>query len=518
MRKYLILLGVFLIGCNDGALHYIKEVKPQIIVHPQSIDFGHLISGQEAGQDRVTVINAGNSELFLDEFLLDDSSGRYTLTYEETEVLQPEEILDITIDYIPETYETNPATISIISNDEENSHIDVEITGWGDAPVLKVFPEDNDLGQLFIGCDTDDQITFMNLGNLDLVIEDITQLTSLPQEIYIDYGSLPVFPWNLIPGEFYKVDVNYKPRDIGSDDSRLTITSNDPIRASYEVQQYGEGVIEEWFIDSWEQEEIPVLDILWVIDNSGSMSSHQSNLSTNISYFMNNFIQLGVDYNMAVITTDRYNFTQIITNQDANAVSLLAQSVVTGTYGSGIERGIQMAYESLSDSNYAGPGGSFFRQDAKLVVIFVSDEPDHSHATWTSYTSFFDQLKPAGYFIPFGIIGDPPSGCGGGGWQGAMYGAGYFELIKYYGGSWYSICETDWGTQMQSLGSQVVTQSRFSLSEEDPVEDTISVFVDGQQLEEGWSYDANTNQIIFDATHIPEPGETIRVEYALWGC
>ena len=108
---------------------------------------------------------------------------------------------------------------------------------------------------------------------------------------------MPVFPWSLIPGEFYKVDVNYKPRDIGSDDSRLTIASNDPMRASYEVQQYGEGVIEEWFIDSWEQEEIPVLDILWVIDNSGSMSSHQSNLSTNISYFMNNFIQLGVDYN-----------------------------------------------------------------------------------------------------------------------------------------------------------------------------------------------------------------------------
>ena len=71
---------------------------------------------------------------------------------------------------------------------------------------------------------------------------------------------------------------------------------------------------------------------------------------------------------------------------------------------------------------------------------------------------------------------------------------------------------------MQSLGSQVVTQSRFSLSEDDPVEETISVFVDGQQLEEGWSYDSNTNQIVFEASHIPEPGETIRVEYALWGC
>ena len=187
--------------------------------------------------------------------------------------------------------------------------------------------------------------------------------------------------------------------------------SHDPLRSNFEAQQYGDGVIEEWFIDSWEQEEIPVLDILWVIDNSGSMNSHQSNLATNISYFMNDFILLGVDFNMAVITTDRHEFSLIITDQDTNAVSLLAQAVVTGTYGSGIERGIQMAYESLSDSNYAGVGGNFLRQDAKLVVIFVSDEPDHSYSGWSSYKTFFDQIKPAGNFIPFGIIGDPPSGC-----------------------------------------------------------------------------------------------------------
>ena len=56
------------------------------------------------------------------------------------------------------------------------------------------------------------------------------------------------------------------------------------------------------------------------------------------------------------------------------------------------------------------------------------------------------------------------------------------------------------------------------MSENDPVEDTIAVFVDGQQLEEGWTYDATSNQVVFDSDYIPEPGETIRVEYALWGC
>ena len=252
MKNLILLLLFTLLGCRDDGLHYVKEIKPEIIVHPTSLNFGHLLSGHETKTDRVTVINAGNSDLFLDEFLIDNPDSRYTLSYEPLEVLEPEQIMDIEVTYTPETYEDNSATLTIISNDEETSHIDVNIQGWGDAPVLAVIPEINDLGQLFIGCDTEDQITFMNLGNLDLVIEDITQLTSLPQEIFIDYGSLPVFPWNLIPGELYKVDVNYKPRDIGSDDSRLSVVSNDPMRSNFEAQQYGDGVIEEWFIDSWE--------------------------------------------------------------------------------------------------------------------------------------------------------------------------------------------------------------------------------------------------------------------------
>ena len=152
---------------------------------------------------------------------------------------------------------------------------------------------------------------------------------------FIDYGSLPVFPWTLVPGDYYKVVVNYKPRDIGIDDSRLSVTSNDPMRVSYEIQQLGEGVVEEWFIDSWEQEETPVLDILWVIDNSGSMHPFQTMLSNQINGFMNAFIAVGADYNMAFITTDRdYAQGQIInsatTDPIAEASAIISAIGITG--------------------------------------------------------------------------------------------------------------------------------------------------------------------------------------------
>ncbi|MEI7973088.1 MAG: hypothetical protein WCH11_01840 [Bdellovibrio sp.] len=48
------------------------------------------------------------------------------------------------------------------------------------------------------------------------------------------------------------------------------------------------------------------VDILWVIDNSGSMANSQSNLRNNMSAFINRFSTLGVDYQMAVIGTDAW--------------------------------------------------------------------------------------------------------------------------------------------------------------------------------------------------------------------
>jgi hypothetical protein len=181
-----------------------------------------------------------------------------------------------------------------------------------------------------------------------------------------------------------------------------------------------------------------------------------------------------------------------------------------------MEKGIEMSVDALSSANKLGLGSTFFREDAYLVVIYVSDEKDWSTPGWSSYLNFFDGLKE-GNFMPFAVIGDPPTGCTYN-WRNIQYGSGYWDLVDYYGGTYYSICAPDWGSQLQSLGNQVVARSRFTLTEIDPVEETIKVYVDGEELEEGWRYDTPTNQIVFEATYVPEPGETIRVEYALWGC
>ena len=48
------------------------------------------------------------------------------------------------------------------------------------------------------------------------------------------------------------------------------------------------------------------IDILWVIDNSGSMQTSQANVQANFQSFISEFEAKGLDFQMAVTTTDAY--------------------------------------------------------------------------------------------------------------------------------------------------------------------------------------------------------------------
>ena len=54
------------------------------------------------------------------------------------------------------------------------------------------------------------------------------------------------------------------------------------------------------------------LDVLFLVDNSGSMAASQTNLSNNFSSFIDRFISKGYDFRIAVGTTDAYYGDQFI--------------------------------------------------------------------------------------------------------------------------------------------------------------------------------------------------------------
>jgi len=511
-----LLLSSFL-GCADYAIVGIEKRESEILVYPMHLDFGHLESGYESEQKYFTITNTGDDDLVITSPVLISGNDRFELLQEgEDEIVIPGgEMIQVDISYTPETYESSGGYVDFQTNDEDETSIVVTLEGYGDAPVMTVYPESVDYGLISIGCDNEERITITNDGNLPLEISSVIQMVTQPVDIVMEYGSLPDPPWSLDPGLSLDFLVSYVPTDTGFDESLITIRGSDPQTPELDIEQIGDGDVEQWFNQTYLQEEIPVLDVLWIIDNSGSMSPHQTNLSSNIGSFMSAFIATGADYRMAVITTDRWTFSTIVDPSHPDPESELASLVMTGIMGSGMEKGIEMAYQSLNNSSAAGPGGTFFREDAKLVVIFVSDEPDWS-GSWSGYLPFFDTIKPPGDFIPYGVIGDPPSGCGSS-YPFASYGAGYWDLIDHYGGSWYSICAADWGVQLQDLAGEVTGRRSFVLDEDDPIIDTIEVTVNGQLTTE-WEYDEITNSVIFAEGHVPDEGQTINIDYAVWGC
>ena len=520
------MLWLFLafISCTDYGVTAVKLREQDILAYPDHINFGHLIAGDESDSDSFAVINTGDEVLTVYSVDLISGNTRFGLTGPEEDryIIEPGGHINFDVDYTPQTFETNGGYIEITSDDPDEPTVRVHLEGYGDAPVISVVPEVTDYGDISIGCDNEERVTIRNEGNMDLVVNNITQLVTQPVEIVMEFGSLPPPPWTIAPNQELDFLVSYVPLDIGSDRSEIEIASNDPTNALVLVTQEGHGDIEQWHVENWEQEDIPILDILWVIDDSGSMYPFQNAIGVNVSAFFTNFLASAPDYHMAVITTTSPHFVNHtwIDQYTVYPALELSQMVTVGIMGAGMEKGLEMAALSLASTTAAGPGGLFFRDEAALVVIWVSDEPDWSSNTWSYYANFFSNLKDPGMFYPIGIIGDVPGGCvynSPYGVRNAQPSTGYYELINYFYGAVYSICAQDWGNQMQRVANSVVNRVSFRLANTDVMESSIEVRVNGQIVTD-WTFDVNANAVKFDQGAVPDAGNTIEISYATWGC
>jgi hypothetical protein len=114
--------------------------------------------------------------------------------------------------------------------------------------------------------------------------------------------------------------------------------------------------------------------------------------------------------------------------------------------------------------------------------------------------------------IAHAISGDYPSGCTANG--GAQFGDGYYDVVNDLGGTFMSICASDWSTTMDTLARDSLAQMAFALSDV-PIEDTIEVTVDGV-ISSDWSYESTSNTVIFNVS--PPDGSAIDINYAIWSC
>ncbi|MCB9728441.1 MAG: choice-of-anchor D domain-containing protein [Deltaproteobacteria bacterium] len=411
---------------------------------------------------------------------------------------------------------------------------------------LSVFPNDLDFGLTTIGCHS--QTLTVNAFNVGTAPLDLTGWKLQGCSVEFKVKDSPGVPTTLNPGEGVTWDIVYAPQDEGGDACQLEITSNDADSPSAVVPLAGAGTFETHQVDEYTQLTGQDVDVLFVIDNSGSMGEEQSNLGNNFSKFIGEAATWNNDYHLAVTTTDidseggRFVGTPRVMTKAT--VGGFAAAVKVGTNGSGTEQGLLAAQLALSlpntsdtsiactkdadcvspdgcyDGFCGGPNRGFLRQDASLEIVMVSDEEDQSPADLNFYLNFFKSIK--GFFndnlLHIHAIVGPPGGCSSSNGD-AGAGLRYRDIAQSTGGNVASICESNFATALKSIGEIAFgLKVQFFLSRPaDPA--TISVSVNGVNCPNGaganWSYNEPSNSIVFVETGgcMPQPGEKIVFEY-----
>ena len=301
------------------------------------------------------------------------------------------------------------------------------------------------------------------------------------------------------------------------------------------------------FEDVFQQSPTDQVDILFIVDNSGSMQLEQKLLAAGFKSFITEIEATGANFHIGVITTDfQYDdpkrgqligFPAVIT-PDVDYTKIFEARAITGVNGGGMEKGLEAASYALSPQMTTGPNAGFLRQDATLLVVIVSDEDDCSDrgalgadALNTDCYTKVEDLVPVSTFVSemralkstpdrfkfAGIIG--PEDASGTCADSSLPGHRYIEAARLTGGLTSSICESDWSSFLYDLGLNAAgIYTIFPLSH-GAVPGTLKVFVDEDEVPEsdgdGYTYDAVAHTIEFHGIWIPERGAAVKATYII---
>lgn len=229
------------------------------------------------------------------------------------------------------------------------------------------------------------------------------------------------------------------------------------------------------------------VDVLFVIDNSRSMIDEQKNMAEKITNFMDRV--KGLDWRIGIVTTDfttnvygqgkllkypnqSYFLTSAMDIEEAR--KQFGKTIQRSESGDSVEQGIRATYKALARA-FSGAKGideqhkAFFRKDAALAVVVISDEDESAKATENLGSNLISSINtwfgPQKMFKFHSIIVRPGDSACKSASIDHRYGQAYADLTKLTGGVLGNICTKDYGNQLEVIGQDVAnTQNTFALA------------------------------------------------------
>lgn len=218
------------------------------------------------------------------------------------------------------------------------------------------------------------------------------------------------------------------------------------------------------------------LDLIFVLDNSGSMGQH---IPVVTEQYINTlkFLDNTANWRAAFITSDidevsegtYFGFDGNFNYQTENKYDLLKSelSKLWHTLGSPKERLFDVVTTALNNES------GFVRLNSKTVVIYVTDEDDQSNGTATQFITDF--VKVAGKMPDFRLVGDSKTNpsCPAGTWVEDQ--TKLDELVMLTRGTKFGLCE-EFATKLaKSLASSVKLELNIRIKNANNLE----VYIDG---------------------------------------
>lgn len=387
----------------------------------------------------------------------------------------------------------------------------------GPAPDLEISPPSLDFGAVPLGQSAPLSLTVNNTGEAEATIDGVT--VSSP---FFATWSLPM---TVPAGDTATLEVLFAPDAPGPAGGSLTISTSEGTRT---VALSGEGA--GGCVETFTQRTAPLVDVLVVVDNSGSMTEEQEILGQNAATLLGALTSSAADFHIGVITTDVEDeaargalvgtgtTATIIHGETLGPGQLLAQLVSQGNMGSPTEEGLEAAELALTEPLASGHNAGFLREEAWLTVIFLTDEDDGSNEAIEHYRTFFLNLKGAhgARMVRVNAITGGLSGCSGA-YGPAQAAPRYDAVVSDTNGVSEAICTPPWGRSLTALGGDGYGY-RFAFPLAGTPSGPMEVRVGGVLVPPAdYAYDAPSTTLIFTPSATPRPGLQVEVRY-LDGC
>lgn len=227
----------------------------------------YLVNVGESLTQPVTIINQGDTDLFVSGITVTDANSVFTLdNFQGTLTIKPNDSANVMVKFTPKTAKLYSAKITINSNSSNASTMTVNLSGSGiiKKPQINLNMQEMNFGKVKLTKAKDSIFTITNKGDTTLIISYFTIVGDTANVFSYDLIGI----LNIEPDSSMSYDIKFVPKNATHYTAKLIISSNDSANSQMAINLSGDG-------ESGQSvgEEQDILDVLNIIPNPVTSNS-----------------------------------------------------------------------------------------------------------------------------------------------------------------------------------------------------------------------------------------------------